>query len=142
MHARAVKTHLVELYHYYATADGVGDVIGTATDTDTDTGEGVFLSRKKNKNKNTARAGAGSGSIDRDKDRDRTVSRYIDTEVEGPEIDLFFVNLIDKGGMQGRLGRWLLAAFQRVQMGGVQVLTRTSSGSTPNNGGGGEKNKC
>ncbi len=49
-------------------------------------------------------------------------------EVEEPA--LFFVNLIDKSGMQGRLGKWLLAAFERVQRGGVDCISRApASGS-------------
>jgi hypothetical protein len=40
------------------------------------------------------------------------------------EPSLFFVNLIDKSGMQGRLGKWLLAAFERVHRGGVDCISR------------------
>ncbi len=51
-----------------------------------------------------------------------------DSDVPHPSI--FFVNLIDKSGMQGRLGRWLVAAFERLRQGGVQCMSRSPLSSS------------
>jgi hypothetical protein len=96
LHARALKTHLVDLFLNYFSGAAVDE--------------------------------APSAPAQGQKDAAAAAEEEEEEEEERPS--LFFVNLIDKSGMQGRLGRWLLAAFDRVHRGGVDCVSRAPSSGT------------
>ena len=100
MHARSVKTHLLDLfYNYFLDVKSSKEMlIGEDNNTGSQTREGGKWNKEKS---------------------------VMETRKKQDIPQLYFINLIDKKGHQGYLGRWLVAAFQKVHMGGVAALSRT-----------------